>query len=1245
MTDGAAPSARGLWMDLDGHRVAEVIFTRQDGSQGRGSGYRVRDWLVLTAAHVVSNAAEVTVRFDADQPGEWSAPAAVEWCDPAADVALLRLERVDGAAVSPVRFGRLARRAESVQAHLVGFPRWKLRPDPVGGWVREAHHAVGTIAGLSNPKSGTLEITVDPPAADPDPTVSPWEAMSGAAVWVAGCVVGVVSAHHRREGLGRLTAVRLGCLGGGEVARMLDLPDGAEALVDVLALAEGAVRAVPEDPRGRDGNAVDLVLEVDDTTVRLVGSGQPVVGPHGGISVALADAVNRLQRARTYLAGTRDAVAVDSGPVVQANTVVGRLLGEELLPAPVAAALGEAVAGAHAQGAALRLGVQATGEVARLPWETLWLPAAAQPLCLDSVVCLYRKVPATVAAPTGGPLRILVAISSPLSGGSGLLDYERELRNVLKAVRGARAHEAEVRIVQFATTDAIRTALTQWPAHVLHMSGHGGLGVIELEDAVGEARVLDVQTFVKEAIPAGRMPPVVALAACYTDAAATSGAGSFAAGLLAEGASVVIASQTAITDVYATRVFATVYGHLASDPGADVIAAVAEARRSVQRELEQAATDGRDRLAGLGEWAVLSVLSSTGRYPVVDPTAAMPAAGPAPAARGVLRRQPGEVVGRRLEQRRLPSQLLSRSVAGLVLHGIGGVGKTTLADELIARIIELDPTVTVAVMTGQLGAEQVLNNIQNALGDVLYQPPRPVWATPAVLRALSRAGDGDLPWLQRLAILCDQVLPVVPVLVVLDNFEDNLRPATTGGPRTVADDSLARLLGGLVVAAGAARLLVTSRYRFTLPDQVEHALAFHQLGPLSYAETLKLAWALPQLDRLDDEQLEQVWRVVGGHPRCLEYLDALLAGGVARFADVRRRLVKGATARLRALGRPGTDIEDYLTGHDRLDSAMAETVALAADDILLDDLLAVLACTSGAYRLLLGASVYRRPVDHNALAYQVGRHDPTAANTTALEAARRAIQDILAAVGLPSGPVDWQRLPDVVRTSLKPHLDLRPTPPVRVDVDLPHLVGACSATSLLTSTTPGGVPAVFVHRWTATELHRREVVAGNTVALTEAHRHAADYWRWRVDRWPQPPEGDVDDLREVHYHYQQAVALGDGSARADLANVAWDLEVRLGKLGRRAEALTYCQQAVDLKRDLAGEDKATHIRDLAGLLNNLGIRLSNLGRREEALQATVEAVEVYRRLAAANPAAFVDDQRLAPGEVSSVSSGLAEEGG
>lgn len=205
-TDGGTVSG-----GLDPHRIAEVIVTTTAGGRRRGSGYRISDAAVLTAFHVVAEAAEVQVRFDADRPSQWVAAAVVAWSDAGTDVAVLAFEPEPGATpLAPARFGRIGDdRHAVVEVHAAGFPLWKQRRRADGRVFRELHQADGTVAALSNLRTGTLEITVPVAAADPDPKVSPWSGMSGAAVW-AGChIVGVVAEHHRGEGLGRLTAARI----------------------------------------------------------------------------------------------------------------------------------------------------------------------------------------------------------------------------------------------------------------------------------------------------------------------------------------------------------------------------------------------------------------------------------------------------------------------------------------------------------------------------------------------------------------------------------------------------------------------------------------------------------------------------------------------------------------------------------------------------------------------------------------------------------------------------------------------------------------------------------------------------------------------------------------------------------------------------------------------------------------------------------------------------------------------------
>ncbi|MGO4754604.1 trypsin-like peptidase domain-containing protein, partial [Streptomyces sp. 2MCAF27] len=201
---------------LDPDRVAEVIVERGDGLPGeRGSGYLITDRTVLTAAHVVADAAAtIRLRFRADQEGAWTADGVVVFKAPHIDIAVVSLmDTPDLPPVPTVTFGRLVDADGELPCSMMGFPRFKLREDAPGSGsgsrFRDAHHQQGTISPWSNTRQKTLSIRVDAPAPDPDLEVSPWEAMSGAAVWSEGHLIGLVIEHHASEGLGRLTASRV----------------------------------------------------------------------------------------------------------------------------------------------------------------------------------------------------------------------------------------------------------------------------------------------------------------------------------------------------------------------------------------------------------------------------------------------------------------------------------------------------------------------------------------------------------------------------------------------------------------------------------------------------------------------------------------------------------------------------------------------------------------------------------------------------------------------------------------------------------------------------------------------------------------------------------------------------------------------------------------------------------------------------------------------------------------------------
>ncbi|KMS71120.1 hypothetical protein ACM01_28830 [Streptomyces viridochromogenes] len=205
-------------------RVAEVLVGRPGGAPGRrGSGYRVGDRHVLTAAHLIEPPlTTLGVRFEADRPGEWITAAHVVLRSGPADLSLLEL--ADRPSVAPPvhhtpRYAVVPDSEATLRVTAVGFPRFKVREQAGSGLAaegpparfRDSCHVDGTVSVLSNRREGTFEVAVAPPADEVGPRRSPWEGMSGAALWCDGAIIGLITAHHRSDGLGRLAAVRVQC--------------------------------------------------------------------------------------------------------------------------------------------------------------------------------------------------------------------------------------------------------------------------------------------------------------------------------------------------------------------------------------------------------------------------------------------------------------------------------------------------------------------------------------------------------------------------------------------------------------------------------------------------------------------------------------------------------------------------------------------------------------------------------------------------------------------------------------------------------------------------------------------------------------------------------------------------------------------------------------------------------------------------------------------------------------------------
>ncbi|GHH57329.1 CHAT domain-containing protein [Lentzea cavernae] len=845
---------------------------------------------------------------------------------------------------------------------------------------------------------------------------------------------------------------------------------------------------VPADQARTASSPLWTTIQVGPASTTLTTGAAEVVAAHGGLTDRVRHALWELRQARTtsgriFRDGAAHATAQrDLDATARA---FGRVLTEAFLPAPVTTALTDRLRESTRAGRAARIAFDVAPGLSDLPWESLVVDG--EPLALRAGVGVYRHRPGlgpTARTDVPGPLRVLAVIASPDDGGGDLLDHEHELATILDQVQGARRRQAHVRILNWGSVEAIREALKE-DFHVLHISCHARPGALVLETTDGRAHEVTTRDFVRELVVPGRVVPFVVLAGCGTAQSADSMPG-LAQGLVEHGVPAVLAMTASVSDDYATEFLARVYGELAGQEAPEPLAAVSDVRRQVDSERQ------------FTEWATPALFQRVRQHRLFEPGHIGPVDGRSRKvlAKGIADLGIGDFVGRRAELRKLLRQL--QQVRGVLVHGMGGVGKSTLAAALVHHLDESRQILTVAVH-GRCEPDQVLKGIAKALR-----------------RRGMRREDLDFlldqaePWRDRLDDLDEHVLPGLGAEVVL-LLDD---PAGDPLDQDAGDADLPELVPAWLGLRTPARLIMTARVPFA-PEPA--GLVTHHLGPLSLAETRKLIYRLPALDRLSPDDARRAHQAVGGHPRALEYLDAVMRGGKrdtaargsgAHFDTVVKRIERltGGAAWWREDGKD-------------LDTAIATTVAIAASDVLVEDLFAGLTDTSpAAAELLIAASVYRQPVDAQGLAWVVApdaepgpaaRHRLRAAYVRLREAERLGTARSLA--DLPLSPA----LHAQINTDLAALL-----PAERAE-----LTEACAELTRLTLLTPSS-DGFMVHRWTADAL----TGLAEPGRLAEAHRRAAAYHRWRAGLWQIDLFVSLVAMEEARHHSWAAGMTGQAMA-------------------------------------------------------------------------------------------------------------------
>jgi len=188
------------------------------------------------------------------------------------------------------------------------------------------------------------------------------------------------------------------------------------------------------------------------------------------------------------------------------------------------------------------------------------------------------------------------------------------------------------------------------------------------------------------------------------------------------------------------------------------------------------------------------------------------------------------------------------------IEGIGGIGKTTLADGLLRRAIDITPWCEVAWVTAR---QRVLN-----LGGYIDPLPTPALTADALVDALCGQLLPDAAAQPRLSVqekyqLLRARLQQAPHLIVVDNLE------------TVRDVDV--LLSHLRDLADPSKFILTSRHNLYHEHDIHHfsVPALDRSQALALVRFEASVRNLPATAAASDEDLAPIFDLVGGNPLAL----------------------------------------------------------------------------------------------------------------------------------------------------------------------------------------------------------------------------------------------------------------------------------------------------------------------------------------------------------------------------------------
>jgi len=528
----------------------------------------------------------------------------------------------------------------------------------------------------------------------------------------------------------------------------------------------------------------------------------------------------------------------------------------------------------HPPGTILR--ITAAERLRHLPWELLARDGSFLTVSGPGPLLPVRAVGTNAAltapiTPGNRPLRVLFMATSP-EGIEPVLNYEAEEAAILSATSRT---GTDLVVEESGTLEGLRFLNRDYGAgyfDVLHLSGHATIRdrqpTFLVENEFGGPAYATADQIAQAMT--GSWPRLVFVSGCLTGNAPDGGLfPSMSESLVRAGAPAVLGWALPVGDVSATEFAAELYRSLAD--GEPLDRAIVEARQHLYAKKR-------------GNWHLLRVYAD--RSPLAPMVTPLYTKGRAriqvrPADQEFLDPQTqlsrvaarAAFVGRRrviqrcLRTLRQPSGSAGAAQA-LVLHGMGGLGKSSLASRLLERM----PTHQRAVWYGRVDLTKFRELTTTVDLPTLEQQKE----------ATKLLDDDQVPLAVRLRRLLhvDGPLGQTPCLFVFDDFEDGNLDDRDGTHvlRTEMADILPALLAAIRDTGSPSRVIITSRYRFPVPAAT--VIVFESLESLTAIEQRKKIANLANLragSPVDPDIRARAIAAAAGNPRLLDWLDLIAA--------------------------------------------------------------------------------------------------------------------------------------------------------------------------------------------------------------------------------------------------------------------------------------------------------------------------------------------------------------------------------